>query len=137
MFVIIVTDVNIYQTTHSPAQDGCLDVEFRSPTKIKRHSPTMQKHRKNMMIDIECTLTETTRIGQTNGGTKVMGVCNVDGNTIENPTYFPIETRLINALYINMYKSIEKSQSVIIGRPYIGINISSGEASSDELVMQN
>ena len=45
----------------------------------------MVKPGKNMMIDIECELMETTRIGQTNGGTKVMGVCKVDGNTSVNP----------------------------------------------------
>ena len=122
--VIIATDVNIYRTAeqHLPAQEGFLDVEFRSPTKIKKHS-TVVKPGKNMMIDIECDLLETTRIGQTNGGTKVMGVCKLDGNTIVNPKYFPIETRVITSIYIKMYKSNNKSQIVIIGRPYIVINI--------------
>ena len=74
------------------------------------------------MIDIECTLIETTLIGQTNGGTQVLGVCNVDGNV--NPCkYFPIETRVINAIYSTMYKSSDKSQIVITGRLYIVINI--------------
>ena len=85
---IIATDVNIYRTIeqHAPYRQGFLDVEFRSPTKIKCHTTTiMQKLRKNMMIDIECNLIETTHIGQTNGGTQVLGVCNVDGNTIINP----------------------------------------------------
>ena len=76
-----------------------------------------------MMIDIECKLLETTRIGQTNGGTQVLGVCNVDGNTIINPKYFPIETRLLNSIYSKMYKSSDKSHIVIAGRPYIVINI--------------
>ena len=79
--------MNIYQTIeqHAPYCQGFLGVEVRSPTKIKHHTKTiMQKRRKNMMIDIECNLIETTRIGQTNGGTQVLGVCNVDGNTIIN-----------------------------------------------------
>ena len=122
---IIATDVNIYRTIeqHAPYRQGFLGVEFRSPTKIKHHTTIMQKLRKNIMIDIECTLIETTRIGQTNGGTQVLGVCNVDGNTIINPKYFPIETRLLNSIYIKMYKSSDKSQIVIAGRPYIVINI--------------
>ena len=123
---IIATDVNIYRTIeqHAPYRQGFLGVEFRSPTKIKRHTKTqMQKLRKNIMIDIECNLIETTRIGQTNGGTQVLGVCNVDGNTIINPKYFPVETRLITSIYIKMYKSSDKSQIVIAGRPYIVINI--------------
>ena len=57
-----------------------------------------------MTIDIECNLLETTRIVQTNGGTQVLGVCNVDGKTFVNPEYFPIETRLITSIYIKMYK---------------------------------
>ena len=76
-----------------------------------------------MMIDIECNLLETTCIGQTNRGMQVLGVCNVDGNTIINPKYCPIETRVINSIYIKMYKSSDKSQIVITGRPYIVINI--------------
>ena len=76
-----------------------------------------------MMIAIECNVIETTHIGQTNGGTQVLGVCNVDGNTIINPKYFPIETQLINSIYTTMYKSSDKSQIVIAGRPYSVINI--------------
>ena len=68
-------------------------------------------------------LIETTCIGQTNRGTQVLGVCNVDGNTIINPKHFPIETPLINSIYIKMYKSSDKSHFVIAGRPYIVINI--------------
>ena len=118
--------MNIYRTIeqHAPYRQGFLGVEFRSPTKIKRHTKTiMQKLRKNIMVDIECNLIETTHIGQRNGGTQVLGVCNVDGNTIINPKYFPIETRLIKSIYIKMYKSSDKSQIVIAGRPYIVINI--------------
>ena len=95
--------MNIYRTIeqHAPYRQGFLGADFRSPTKIKRHTKTiMQKLRKNIMVDIECNLIETTRIGQTNGGTQVLGVCNVDGNTIINPKYFPVETRLLNTIYI-------------------------------------
>ena len=123
---IIATDVNIYRTIeqHAPYRQGFLGVEFRSPTKIKHHTKTiMQKLRKNMMIDIECNIIETTRIGQTNGGTQVLGVCNVDCTTIINPKYFPIETQLLTSIYIKIYKSSDKSQILIAGTPYIVINI--------------
>ena len=81
-----------------------MGVEFKSKEKIKRPSKTTTtiSHKETPnLIDIECSLVQTTRLGKMEGGTRVMDIAREREHENINPKYIKLESRIINSVFLN------------------------------------
>ena len=80
---------------------GVLD---KSKQKIKRPSKTttMITHTETpTLIDIECSLVQTTRLGKMEGGPRVMDIVREREHENIHPKYIKLESRIINSVFLN------------------------------------
>ena len=90
-----------------------MGVLFKSKEKIKRHSKTttMITHKETpKAIDIECSLVQTTRLGKTEGGTRVMDIVRECKHENINPKYIKLESRIINSVFLNFVDTETKKK---------------------------
>ena len=103
------TEESLYDADelHDTSQNLLLGVEFKSTEKIKRHKgircleekPTTDVS-KDIFLDVECSLIDTTRIGSMHSAAKAMDIVHVNGHENVNPKYLQLETNYIPKLYI-------------------------------------
>ena len=103
-----------------------MGVVFKSKEKIKRPAKTTSITHKETptLIDIECRLVQTTRLGKMEGGTRVMDiVCEREHENI-NPKYIKLKSRIITSLFLNFVDSkITKKIRNITGDVVIVVHI--------------
>ena len=85
-----------------------MGVVFKSKEKIKRpaKATTTITHKETpKVIDIECSLVQTTRLGKMEGGTRVMDIVREREHENINPKYIKLESRIINSVFLNFVDS--------------------------------
>ena len=90
-----------------------MGVVFTSKEKIKRpaKATTTIMHKETpKVIDIECSLVQTTRLGKMEGGTRVMDIVREREHENINPKYIKLESRIINSVVLNFVDSETKKK---------------------------
>ena len=90
-----------------------MGVVFKSKEKIKRpaKATTTITHKETpKLIDIECSLVQTTRLGKMEGGTRVMDIVREREHENINPKYIKLDSRIINSVFLNFVDSETKKK---------------------------
>ena len=90
-----------------------MGVVFKSKEKIKRpaKATTTITHKETpKVIDNECSLVQTTRLGKMEGGTRVMDIVQDREHENINPKYIKLESRIINSVFLNCVDSETKTK---------------------------
>ena len=87
-------------------------VVFKSKEKIKRPAKTTtitHKETQNV-IDIECSLVQTTLLRKMEGGMRVMDIVQEREHENINPKYIKLESRIINSVFLKFVDSETKKK---------------------------
>ena len=90
-----------------------MGVVYKSKEKIKRpaKATTTITHKEiPKLINIECSLVQTTRLGKMEGGTRVMDIVREREHENINPKYIKLESRIINSVFLNFVDSETKKK---------------------------
>ena len=90
-----------------------MGVVFKSKEKIKRpaKATTTITHKETpKLIDVECSLVQTTRLGKMEGGIRVMDIVREREHENINPKYIKLESRIINSVFLNFVDSETKKK---------------------------
>ena len=101
---------------------GMNGLVFKSHKKISYKGERIG-YAESKLLDIVCSLIETTRLGKKEGGTRVMDIVNVDDHENRNLKFFKLETLEIDSISVEIVDSVTKENVYIERIPFIVINI--------------
>ena len=94
-----------------------MGVLYKSKEKTKRpaKATTTITHKETLkLIDIECSLVQTTRLGKMQGGTRVMDIVREREHENIDPKYIKLESRIINSVFLNFVDTETKKKLEIL-----------------------